>query len=155
RKGNSQEAVAQLRALDGAPDENKSDIVKQLIPRKAFKEAYEVWRTDKLSPSERTPPSLYDGGFEGSLSHEDTGFGWRVSRSSPGVRLSVDSTQPHTGSRALLIEFLGESNPSAPIISQLDIVEPSRHYRLSFAARTKDIVTGGLPMVVVNDVTTG
>ena len=155
RKGNSQEAVAQLRTSDLASDENRSDIVKQLISRNAFKEAYQIWRTDKLGPTDRTPPSIYDGGFEGTLSREETGFGWRVSRSLPGVKLSVDSSQPHSGSRSLLIEFVGDSNPSAPIISQLGIVEPSTHYRLSFAARTKDIVTGGLPMVIVNDVTSG
>ena len=153
RKGNSQEAVAQLRVVHPASDENRSDIVKQLISRNAFKEAYEIWRTDKLGTNDRATHSIYDGGFEGSLSPEETGFGWRVSRALPGVALSVDSNQPHTGSRSLLIEFQGDSNPSAPIISQLGIVEPSTHYRLSFAARTKDIVTGGLPMVIVNDVT--
>jgi hypothetical protein len=153
RKGNSQEAVAQLRGLELTADENKGDIVKQLISRNAFREAYEIWRTDKLGTTDRTPPSIYDGGFEGSVSPDETGFGWRVSRSLPGIRLAVDSSQPHSGSRCLLIEFLGDSNPSAPIIYQLGIVEPSTHYRLSFAARTKDIVTGGLPMVIVNDVT--
>ena len=153
RKGNSQEAVAQLRGLELTADENRSDIVKQLISRNAFREAYEIWRTDKLGTTDRSPPSIYDGGFEGSVSPDETGFGWRVSRSLPGIRLAVDSSQPHSGSRCLLIEFLGDSNPSAPIIYQLSIVEPSTHYRLSFAARTKDIVTGGLPVVIVNDVT--
>ena len=43
--------------------------------------------------------------LRGPLILEETGFGWRVSRSLPGIRLSVDSSQPHSGSRSLLMSF--------------------------------------------------
>ncbi len=152
-KGYSKEALAQFRASALPPDENKREIVKQLISRNAFKEAYEIWRSDKGGSADGLPPFVYDGGFEGPLSFDESGFGWRVFHSLTGVKLSVDSSQPHSGSRSLLIEFLGDSNPVASLISQLAIVEPSTRYRVSFAAKTKDIVTGGLPIVIVTDAT--
>jgi hypothetical protein len=31
------------------------------------------------------------------------------------------------------------------------LVEPSKHYRITFAARSQDVVTGGLPVAVVTD----
>ncbi len=153
RKGNSKEALAQFRAAELTPDENTRDIVKQLISRNAFNEAYEIWRRDKIASADGTPPSVYDGGFEGSLSVEESGFGWRVFRTLTGVKLSVDSSQRHSGSRSFVVEFLGDSNPTAPLISQLAIVEQSTRYRIRFAAKTKDMVTGGLPLVIVTDAT--
>jgi hypothetical protein len=37
------------------------------------------------------------------------------------------------------------------VIFQLLLVEPGTRYRLTFAARTEELVTGGLPVVVVID----
>jgi hypothetical protein len=36
-------------------------------------------------------------------------------------------------------------------LSQTVVVEPGKTYRLSFAVRTKDLVTGGLPVILVID----
>ena len=36
-------------------------------------------------------------------------------------------------------------------MSQLVLVEPSRRYRINFASRSQDVVTGGLPLLVVSD----
>ena len=49
------------------------------------------------------------------------------------------------------MDFAGDSNSESSLVSQLILVEPSNHYRISFAARTQDIVTGGLPLAIVND----
>ena len=38
------------------------------------------------------------------------------------------------------------------LVSQLVLVEPSQHYRISFAARSQDVVSGGLPVVTVTEV---
>jgi hypothetical protein len=37
------------------------------------------------------------------------------------------------------------------LLSQTFIAKPATTYRLSFAIRTKDLVTGGPPLIVVND----
>ncbi len=65
--------------------------------------------------------------------------------------VSLDSVQPHSGARNLRIEFGGNSNAAVSVVSQLMLVEPSKRYKVNFAGRSQDIVTGGLPLVVVND----
>jgi hypothetical protein len=82
------------------------------------------------------------------LSFGETGFGWRVPRDLQATSISLDSAEPHSGSKNLRIEFNGNSNPN---VSQLILLEPSRRYRLNFASRSQDVVTGGLPLVVVSD----
>jgi hypothetical protein len=51
----------------------------------------------------------------------------------------------------LRIEFGGNSNPGTALVSQLVLVEPSRRYKINFASRSQDVVTGGLPLVNVSD----
>ena len=67
------------------------------------------------------------------------------------VSLSLDTENPREGRSSLKVEFNGESDPAAPIIAQLVLVEPHTHYQLRFAVRTEEIVSGGLPGVVVID----
>jgi hypothetical protein len=49
------------------------------------------------------------------------------------------------------LDWNGNSPPNPPVMSQLVLVEPNARYHLSFAARTQDVVSGGLPFVVVFD----
>ncbi len=79
------------------------------------------------------------------------GFGWHVPRDLQATSISLDSVQPQSGARDLRIEFGGNSSPNLPVVSQLILVEPSRRYKINFAGRSQDIVTGGLPLVVVSD----
>jgi hypothetical protein len=144
------EAIAQFAAAGSVPDQTRSDLVQLLVSANAFQEAFTIWNNESGLPS-RQIPTVYDGGFEGLLSFDESGFGWRVSRSSQAVKPAVDVNQHHSGSKSLLIEFLGDSGPESPLVSQLIPVEPSRRYQINFAARTEDIVTGGLPFATVDD----
>jgi hypothetical protein len=117
-----------------------------LIATNSFAEAYELWRgsgTDKTS--------FYDGGFESTLSLDESGFGWRVSRYLKGAALSLDVNQPDTGAQSLQIEFTGDSTPDQMIVSQFLLVDPGRTYRVYFSTRAKEIVSGGLPLIRVTD----
>jgi hypothetical protein len=51
----------------------------------------------------------------------------------------------------LRIDFAGDSNPGTELVSQLILVEPSKRYQINFASRAQDVVTGGLPLIVVTD----
>ena len=74
--------------------------------------------------------------------------------SAKSVSIGVD-VMPLIMSRSLRVEFAGNSDPAAPAVSQLVLVEPGARYRLSFSARAKDLVTGGLPFVQVNSASKG
>jgi len=150
RHGKGQEATAQLRAARNVPEAVRQQLIDQLLTKNAFKEAFEIWKSAPgfQSQNEQPGPSIYDGGFEGSLSFGESGFGWRVPRDLQATSISLDSGEPHSGSKDLRIEFSGNSNPN---VSQLILLEPSRRYRINFASRSQDVVTGGLPLLVVSD----
>ena len=146
KKGKSREAAEQLALAGQVPEQMRTQLVRDLISAKAFDQAYKIWNS-----SGHETAMIHDGGFESSLNFDESGFGWRVSRSTQGAKLVSESSHSHTGSRSLLIEFRGDSNPDSTLISQLILAEASRRYRINFSARTRDIVTGGLPLVVVSD----
>ena len=153
RHGKAQEAIAQFGGASNVPEATRSELIDQLLAKGAFKEAFAVWKS-AIGPkdnNEPAGPSIYDGGFEGSLSLGAGGFGWRVPRDLQATSVAPDSSQPHSGSQSLRIEFSGNSNPGSQVISQLLLVEPAGHYRINFASRSQDVVTGGLPLLVVND----
>ena len=151
RQGKAQEAVAQFVQAKDVPDAVKIQLIDIMSARGAFKQAFEVWKTSHGSRPEarQAGPSIYDGGFEGPLSFGERGFGWRVPRDLPATSISLDSSGPHSGAKSLRIDLNGIAN--AGWLSQLVLLEPSRRYRINFASRSQDIVTGGLPFLVVTD----
>ena len=146
REGRASDAVVQLKAAGTIGEEIQRDLVQQLLAKESYKEAYEVWKSARSSD---VPAAIYDGGFEGPLTLNEKGFGWRMAGEAKGHRLSVDNTDPHSGTKSLLINFQGES--ASPALSQLVMVEPAARYKVNFAALAKDIVSGGPPFVVVAD----
>lgn len=150
RQGNGQGAVEQLSRAGTIPERTRKELVRHLISANDVKTAFKIWSEGKNAPGIETT-TIYDGGFEGTLTLDEFGFGWRVFRGSESVRLTADSTDRHTGSKSVAIEFLGESNPDTPLLSQIILVKPSSSYRVSFAARAKEVVTGGPPVAVVSE----
>ena len=152
REGKAPEAVAQLKAAGDIGDEIRGALVQQLLAKGSYSEAYEVWK-NATGSGPVGEALIYDGGFEGPLTLNEKGFGWRVASESKGHRLSLDNTNRNSGTKSLLINFQGES--ASPLLSQLVMVEPSGRYKVNFAARSKDIVSGGPPLAVVTDASSG
>jgi tetratricopeptide (TPR) repeat protein len=149
--GRPVEAMQQSR-MAGRVDENaRRELVKQLLDKRAFTEAFQVWAQSEGSARTNVISTIYDGGFEATLSTNEIGFGWRVPVNGNGLNLSVDPNQPHSGSKSLRIDFDGDSPPTAGLLSQLILVQPSTRYRINFAGRSREIITGGRPLAVVID----
>ncbi len=148
--GRAVEAMQQSETV-GSVDENaRRELVRQLLERRAFAEAYQVWAKPGAGvPADKTE-TIYDGGFEAVLSTNEDGFGWRVPGNGNGLSFSVDTAQPHSGSKSLRIDFEGISLRPG-LVSQLILVQPSTRYRINFAGRSREIVTGGRPIAVVTD----
>ncbi len=145
--GRPVEAIQQSKAAGHGNENERRELVKQLLLRRAFAEAFELWA--EPTGGSATTPTFYDGGFEGPLSTNEIGFGWRVP-DTRGLKLAVDPNRPHSGAKSLQIEFGGEpSNPA--LLSQLLVVQPSTRYRINFAGRSEGIVSGGRPIVVATD----
>lgn len=131
----------------GAPlaEEARRTLVTDLIAAERFAEAYGVWSEGRGSIG-----SMTGGGFEEEARSDEQGFGWRFALGGQSVQLSLDAAEPREGARSLKVEYAGNSEPSQPPVSRLVAVEPGARYRLTFAARTKGLVTGGPPFVSVN-----
>ncbi len=149
-KGEGATAIAQYALTRDVPLNVRREMVDQLLAKGAVREAFEIWKSGEPDGGQATT-GVYDAGFEGALSLSERGFGWRISRDQPTVTISVDAGTPHSGSKDLRIDFNGNSNPGTAIVSQLVLVEPSSRYKLSFAGRSQDMVSGGLPFVIAVD----
>ncbi len=150
KKGKITEALSLFRASAAISREEQRKLLVELIKTKQFKAAYEVWASDRGLQPDRAA-SMTDPGFEGRVNLSEVGYGWRQERSLEGVRLSLETKGPRTGSRCLLIEWSGHAQADASVISQLVLVEPNTRYRLSFFTRAEEVVTGGPPVLVVTD----
>jgi len=142
------EPGAGLELLSGSgarlTDEARRTLVKDLVAAERFADAYGVW-----SEGRGAVGTLSDGGFEGEVRSDEEGFGWRFALAGQNVKLSLDDDSPREGAHSLKVEYAGNSEPSRPPVSRLVVVEPGARYRLTFAARTKGLVTGGPPFVEV------
>lgn len=151
-KGKGAECLAHVRLL-GAPlsEQNRSELVQQLIAAKAFRAAFELWRTDESLK----PPVILNGGFEEPLRNpfSDAGFGWYVFAKTE-ARVAADQSEKLSGGKSLLVAFNGEWKAAGDVLSQRVVVDPERRYRLSFGVKTKELVTGAPPALVIQDAAT-
>lgn len=164
RHGKAKEAIAQFDGAGSVSESVKEELVEQLLAKGAFREAFEIWNATRgVETGREVSASIYDGGFEGPLAFDQGGFSWRVPSNLSAISVSLDSSQPQSGSKNLLIEFGGDSNPAWAPVSQLILVEPSkpgsaagtpggsRRYQVNFSARSQDVVTGGQAFLNVSD----
>jgi tetratricopeptide (TPR) repeat protein len=147
RNGKGREVLDEIRSL-GAPlsTENKDEIARLLFAAKAFKESFAV----SESPGAYRVPLLLNSDFEDPLVLNESGFDWIIAPQQKN-RLAIDVSEKLSGAKSLQINLDGSWTPGTPLLSQTFIVESNTSYRLSFAVKTKDLVTGGPPVIVVND----
>jgi hypothetical protein len=131
-----------------APESERRANIAALIVAKRFGEAYALWARRRQGT---TLGVMNDSGFEEEEDLQEPGFRWRTVDKDQGFHLSLDTSDAKQGRSSLRVDFDGESDPAAAVVSQLVVVEARTHYQLRFAARTERIVSGGLPFVAVID----
>jgi tetratricopeptide (TPR) repeat protein len=155
RKGEPAAALNLYRAAGTLTDQDRQTLIQELLSAKGYAEAYEVWAAGAASSNDKAQPGglsqITNGSFEGQLKLDETGFGWQFVRGVSTLKFSLDTIEPRAGAHSLRLDWSGDSPPAAPVTSQLVIVEPTTRYRLTFAARTQEIVSGALPLVAVVD----
>lgn len=147
KRGKAEEAMRLFRAAPQATTLERRRLLSELLATNRFHESFEVWSAERAG---RSKP-LVDGGFEQGFKSDELGFGWLRTRDTQAMRLVLDPQKPHTGRASLRIDWQGNSEPATSLLLQLVVVEPRRSYKLSFAARTQEIVAGGSPEVLVID----
>jgi hypothetical protein len=145
-------AIAMFLAAGSAAEADRRSYLAELIGAKQFKAAARLWAVGRSSgPAEGV---LTDPGFEEENSLNEPGFGWRWEDKPQGFHVSLDPANPRQGRYCLKVEFNGNHNPDSPIVSQLVLVEPNAHYQLQFSIRAEDLVSGGLPRLLITDANT-
>jgi O-antigen ligase/tetratricopeptide (TPR) repeat protein len=152
KQGKFAEAIALLRQAGSAADAERRVLTAELIAAKRFTEAYDAWSSAGRhgDVGRGGLAAVNDGSFEGDVSLAETGFGWQVIGDGNSLVVSLDTKEPRDGARSLLLDFRGEP-AHTPLVSQLILVESNTRYRLSFAARTQELVTTGVPGVELLD----
>ena len=127
----------------------RKQYVSQLVGVKKFELAHQLWAVDHHD-SVKPTGVIINPGFE-QESDLNENFGWRATNTDKAVTLSLDSAEPKEGRASLRVDFSGAANASAEVLSQLVLVEAKTQYRLDFAVRTENLVSGGLPNLAVVD----
>lgn len=152
KNGKPEDSVAEFMNVKDDPGSVRRELIRSLISKGATRQAFQVWTAGKNSNEMKSV--VFDGGFEGALSLDESGFGWRLAPTQQGLAFSVDGGQPQSGNRSLRVTFTGLTQPALELISQLVVLEPGSRYQLNFSIRTEKLVTGGPVVVVVKDIST-
>jgi tetratricopeptide (TPR) repeat protein len=148
RKGKGIEVVDQIRLLDTRlSDENRDELMRLLA---ASRDSTGI--VGLLTDAKKIEEIL-NSGFEEPLAVNDLTVGWIVSQARTHPKLAIDVSEKLGGQKSLQITFDGEWDASTPLLSQTIVVQPGAAYRLSFGVKTKDLVTGGPPRIVLTDIT--
>ena len=142
-------AIAMYSAAGSDAYHYRRAYMHDLIAAKQFKAAAKLWAVGRESAA--LPGALIDPGFEKEGDLTEPGFAWRLGDQPQGFHLTLDSFNPRQGNSSLKIEFDGASEPAAPVITQLVVVEPQTRYQLHLAVRSDGVVSGGLPLIMIID----
>jgi tetratricopeptide (TPR) repeat protein len=146
RKGKGREVVDQVAKLTQPPSaELQNELARLLLAAKAYREAFDLWRA--VNHNMQLP---INGSFEEPFATNDAAFGWIIAADQKN-RAAIDVAEKFGGAKSLQINFDGVWTPGTPLLSQTVVVDPNKTYRLSFAVKTKDLVTGGPPVILVID----
>lgn len=141
-------AIDMLEAGGAATAPERRGYVAELIAAGRFVAARRLWG-HPIDPDEGA--RLFDAGFEDEIDLDEPGFSWRANNADPGLALSLDNANPKEGRASLRVDFNGAANAGAAVLSQLVLVSPKANYRLTFAVRAENLVSGGLPNIAVVD----
>lgn len=157
--GQASTIVALCQAPDRLSADDRHTLVAELLRAKLLPEAYQVWRGGPAADAGRAASpgaQINDGSFEAvpdELTEAAPSFDWGLTQGARAARAEPDETDAHSGTHSLRIDWRGDTDPNAPVVSQLVPVAPQQHYRLSFVARTRNVVSGGPVVVTVFDAT--
>lgn len=151
-QGKATEAVEVFLSVGKPPEWERRELLLRLLAAKNFREGFQVWARGRGAHLESLiTATMIDGGFEGRIALDEPGFGWQFAPNRSNIDALLDNTGAHAGSQSLRVEYRGDSEPSTVVVSELVVIEPKTHYKLRFAARSQDLVTGGPPVVAAID----
>jgi hypothetical protein len=115
-----------------------------LIQAHRLDDAHRVWDqavtlADSPPPNDPAGSILWDGGFETGVL--GGGFAWTIAPRSPGVQVTIDSSEKHSGRRSLRLGFDGSHNVDFSDVCHVLQVQPGTAYRFSAWVLAQNLTT--------------
>ncbi len=115
-----------------------------LIQAHRLDDAHRVWDqavalADSAPPNDPPGSILRDGGFESGVL--GGGFAWTIAPHSPGVQVTIDSNEKHSGRRSLRLGFDGSRNVDFSDVCHVVQVQPGTAYRFSGWVMAQNLTT--------------
>lgn len=129
----------------------KNEFVEYLLHKRKYQLAREVWLSRPGQDPAAGALPLYDGGFERITESDPSGLGWQIEQKMSAIAVTRDRENVHSGENSLNIRFAGGVDFYRPIVSQVAFINSGRRCTLVFYYRSTDIVSAGLPSIVVTD----
>ena len=148
RKGKGPEVVDQVRLLTTPlSDENRDELTRLLSASNSSTGFAGFWAENKKVEE------IVNSSFEEAVFLNGSMAGWTLPRARTNPVVALDVSEKLSGKRSLQISFEGEWAPGAQLLSQTIVVRRGVSYRLGFAIKTKELVTGGPLRIVLTDAT--
>lgn len=148
RKGKGAEVVDQVRLLTTPlSDENRDELTRLLSASNSSTGFVGFWSENKKVEE------IANSSFEEAVFLNGSMAGWTLPRARTNPLIALDVSEKLSGKRSLQVSFDGEWAPGAQLLSQAIVVQRGVSYRLGFAIKTKDLVTGGPLRIVLTDAT--
>jgi tetratricopeptide (TPR) repeat protein len=153
RKGRLSDAVSYWKSLDDAKlkavAKPAREFINQLISQKEYDAAWDIWTTlPDIKLIGVSKGRVWDGEFRLSVSKNPC-FEWKFESRQKGAELTIDTAGPSPNVNALRIAYASDGR-AFDHASQIILLSPGK-YRLSYYARSEEIVTGSLPTVEIAD----
>ncbi len=145
------EAAARLlqsaKNANGISEQERAKIINEAVGAREFRLAYSIWKNGAIDEKSANGVIL-NGGFEGSLKRDEIAFDWQFPGADKTLAVALDGRDAREGRRALRLDLRGAASVKN-YVAQTILIEPGARYRLKFASKTSELVTGGLPHIVV------
>ena len=145
------ENVRAFLLSDELTEAKRNELIGLLIGKENFRLAREVWLKGRNIESNCTDDPIFDGGFEKLTQSDPSGLGWQIDQKASALSVSLDEKQVHSGSRSLLMKFNGNVEVNRELVSQLVDLEPRQKYELRFFLRSTELMSAGVPVILVKD----
>lgn len=129
-----------------------SSFFDRLIKKGFSKLAYELWIQARNVEGENiNRPLIWNGDFESENDSVSTQFDWRIGKSDY-ARIGLDDSEKHSGTRSLLIDFLGRDTTRLDNeVRHLIATRTGGAYCLEYFVKTEKLTNGENLRVTISD----
>ncbi len=132
------------------PDENQRiALLSELFAAQHYAAAREIWLLREGKNYSDSKLQITNGGFEFALTPDEKWFGWRISKAPSVLQIATDLVNPQSGEGSVRVDFSGDALADNQLLWQYVPLTTTSTYSLSFYIKTKEIVSGGLPVMSV------